>query len=260
MTDRPAVDRDRLVERLERAGFVAAEEDADDLLRASAGDPERLAALVERRLTGEPLAWITGEVGFGGRTVRIDPGVYVPRWHTEELARRAAARLPDAGVAIDACTGSGAVAAALAAARPGARVLASDLDPTAVACARTNGVDARTGDLLAPFGPAFDGAVDLVVAVVPYVPTGALGTLQRDTFAFEDRRAYDGGGDGTDLHRRLAAEARRVLRPGGWLVLELGGEQDRVLAPVLDRLGYRDLGVWADEEGDPRGIEGRLGA
>lgn len=150
MTDRPAVDRDRLVERLERAGFVAAEEDADDLLRAAAGDAERLAALVERRLTGEPLAWITGEVGFGGRTVRIDPGVYVPRWHTEELARRAAVRLPDAGVAIDACTGSGAVAAALAAARPGARVLASDLDPTAVACARTNGVDARTGDLLAP--------------------------------------------------------------------------------------------------------------
>ena len=95
--------------RLERAGFVAAEEEAAELL-AAGGD---LDALVARRLTGEPLAWITGTAPFCGLWIRVDPGVYVPRWQTEALARRAVERLPADGVAIDLCTGSGAIATVL---------------------------------------------------------------------------------------------------------------------------------------------------
>ena len=150
-----------------------------------------------RRLTGEPLAWITGTVEFCGRTILVQPGVYVPRWHTESVAWRAVARMPRGGTGIDLCTGSGAIAAVLIAERD-ARMLATDLDPLCVACARANGVDARVGDL-------FDGETgpfDVVTAVVPYVPTSDLPLLQRDTFAFETTLAYDGGEDGLDLARR----------------------------------------------------------
>src|SRR3954467_8338440 len=107
-------------------GFVAAEEEAAELLDAAAGAAGLLDELVARRLTGEPLAWITGSVTFCGIELRIEPGVYVPRWHTELIARRAIDRLAPEGTAIDLCTGAGAIAAALAAHRPGARVLATE--------------------------------------------------------------------------------------------------------------------------------------
>ena len=233
---------DPLVDLLMRNGFVAPEEEAAEL-RAAGGD---LDALVARRLTGEPLAWITGTVEFCGRTIRVQPGVYVPRWHTESVAWRAVARMPRGGTGIDLCTGSGAIAVVLIAER-GARMVATDLDPLCVACARANGVDARVGDL-------FDGETgpfDVVTAVVPYVPTSDLPLLQRDTFAFETTLAYDGGEDGLDLARRVVEGARRVLKPGGALLLELGGRQPETLA--LD--GFVDVTTILDEEGDPRGLE-----
>jgi len=108
-------DLDALAALLSSAGFVAAEDEADELLARAAGDVELLDSLVARRLTGEPLAWITGSVTFCGSEIRVDPGVYVPRWHTEALARRAVERLPATGTAIDLCTGTGAVAKTLVA-------------------------------------------------------------------------------------------------------------------------------------------------
>jgi release factor glutamine methyltransferase len=249
------VDVRNLTERLADAGFVAADEEAAELVAAAAGDAEVLDALVARRLTGEPLAWITGHVTFCGVEVRIDPGVYVPRWQTEQLARRAVERLPADGTAIDLCTGSGAVAKVLMACRPGARVVATDVDERAVACARANGVDVHRGDLLEPVPRALEGSADVVVAVVPYVPTADLPLLQRDTFTFETPLSYDGGPDGTDLLVRVAAESRRFLRPAGALLLELGGRQAEVLGDALARAGYTDIGVLVDEDGDVRGIE-----
>ena len=105
---------------LSGAGFVAAAEEAGELLACAAGDAELLESLVGRRLTGEPFAWITGSVSFCGLEVRVDPGVYVPRWQSEPLARRAVERLPANGIAIDLCTGAGAMAKVLATSRPGA--------------------------------------------------------------------------------------------------------------------------------------------
>src|SRR5690242_18369354 len=174
-----------LAHALAEAGFLSAEQEAAELLAAAAGDPVRLDALVERRLTGEPLAWITGHVLFCGLELAVDPGVYVPRPHTELLAGAAVARLATDGVAIDLCTGCGAVAAVLAAERPAATIVATDMDERAVACARRNGVDARQGRLFDPVPGQLEGGVDLVVGVVPYVPTRELALLQRDTFAFE---------------------------------------------------------------------------
>jgi release factor glutamine methyltransferase len=242
---------DELTERLADAGFVAAEEEAAELRARAAGDGELLEALVERRLTGEPLAWITGTTEFCGLTIRVDPGVYVPRWQTELLARRAVERLPADGTAIDLCTGAGAIAATLSAHRPAARVVASDLDERAVACARANGVEAYQGDLFAPLPDALQGRVDVVVGSVPYVPTPDLELLQRDTLTFESTLSYDGGADGADLLRRVIDEAPRFLRPGGALLLELGAGQP----DLLDLGGYRDVTVLHDEDGDVRGIE-----
>jgi release factor glutamine methyltransferase len=90
---------------LSRAGFIAADDEAKELLARAAGDHELLETLIARRLTGEPLAWVTGRTSFCGIEIRVDPGVYVPRWQSEPLARRAVERLPANGVAIDLCTG-----------------------------------------------------------------------------------------------------------------------------------------------------------
>ena len=207
-----------------------------------------------RRLAGEPLAWVTGRTRFDGLEVRIDPGVYVPRWQSVPLAHRAAARLPEGGTAIDLCTGSGALALALHHARPGARVVATDSDPLAVACAHANGVEVYFGDLFAPLPAGLEGRTDVVVAVVPYVPGPELRLLPRDTLSFEDARHYDGGPDGTTVLQRVATEAPRFLRPRGALLLELGGDQAEGLRPLMEDLGYRSLVTWADDDGDLRGL------
>jgi release factor glutamine methyltransferase len=244
-----------LAERLAAAGFLSAREEAEQLQRAAGGDERLLASLAGRRLAGEPLAWIVGGAELCGLWVRVEVGVYVPRPHTEALALRAAERLPAGGIAVDVCTGSGAVAAVLADRRPGATVLATDVDERAVACARANGIDARAGDLFGPLPAALRGRVDVVSAVVPYVPTRELRSLQRDTFAFESALAYDGGPDGTAVLRRALAGAAAVLRAGGAALLELGGDQAGLLEPELDRLGFAAASVLADSDGDVRGIE-----
>jgi release factor glutamine methyltransferase len=249
-----------LASLLSDAGFVAAEEEADELLACASGDVGLLDSLVGRRLTGEPLAWITGRVRFCDLEIRVDPGVYVPRWQSEPLARRAAQRLPANGAAIDLCTGTGAVARTLMRDHPDACVVASDIDERAVACATANGVEAYLGDLFAPLPPTLKGRVDVVVGVVPYVPTSALSLLQRDTLAFESPLAYDGGGDGTEILRRVLIDSPGFLRPGGALLLELGGEQADALADDLARLGYVDVTELVDEDDDVRGIEATLDA
>jgi release factor glutamine methyltransferase len=137
--------------------------------------------------------------------------------------------------------------------------VAADLDTHAVACAAANGVEAYCGDLFAPVPPALEGRTDVVVAVVPYVPTPALSLLPRDTFTFESSLSYDGGTDGTEVLRRVLSDAPRFLRPGGALLLELGGDQAEALDDDLARLGYVDVNVFVDEEGDVRGFEATLG-
>ena len=238
--------------RLVEAGCVAAADEAAELLDA-APDRATLDAWVERRAHGEPLAWITGRVVFCGRVVHVDPGVFVPRPQTEELVRRAA-RLLAGGRAADLCTGSGAVAALLSE-QPGAWVVAVDVDPRAVTCARRNGVAAIVADLAAPLASR---AFDVVTAVAPYVPTDALGLLPRDVVDHEPRRALHGGVDGLDVLRRVVHDASRILRPGGWLLVEIGGDQDAALAPVLEAAGFAGWASWADEDGDVRGLVAQL--
>jgi len=214
-----------------------------------------LEELVARRLTGEPLAWITGGTDFCGLRVRVHPGVYVPRSHSEGLARLAARRLRAGGLAIDLCTGSGAIARVLADAHPSARVLATDIDERAVACARINRVEALHGDLFAPLPAELEARADVVMAVVPYVPISDLALLQRDTLTFESAVPYDGGRDGLAVLRQVVAQAPRWLRPGGTLLLELGGGQAEALHDDLARHGFDTVTTLTDENGDERGLE-----
>ncbi len=243
--------------RLAAAGCVAPFEEADELL-AAAADRTHLEELVARREHGEPLAWVTGSTRFLGVDVRVQPGVYVPRPQTEPLARRAVNRLPDRGNAADLCTGSGAVALAVANHRPRARVVATDLDPVACRCAAANGVEVYLGDLAEPLPVELRGRLDVVVAVAPYVPTEALGFLPTDARDHEPPWALDGGPAGTDVLERVVVAAAEWLRPGGSLLIELGGGQDRSLARVLADAGFDHAEPLEDDEGDLRGIEAVL--
>lgn len=241
------------------AGCVAAEEEAAEIL-AAAGDVDAttLESCIRRRERGEPLAWITGTTRFCGRTIQVDPGVYVPRAQSQELARRAAGVLAAAGVgarAVDLCAGSGAIAAYLCAAAPEATVLAVDVDRRAAACARRNGVLAMVGDL----GQSLTRrSFDLVTAVAPYVPTDELRLLPADVIVYEPNRALAGGVDGLELVRQVVEAAADLLRPGGLLLAEIGGAQDRLLATTLDGHGFGEVATWRDEEGDLRGLAAQL--
>ena len=243
---------------LAEAGCVAAADEADALIEAASGDPDRLRDLVARRTEGEPLAWLTGAVTFCGLRLFVAAGVYVPRPQTEGLARRAVALLPPSGVAVDLCTGAGAIAAVLGAAVPSARILATELDPNAARCARRNRVEVFEGSLDDPLPSAFARRVDVLTAVVPYVPTGALPLLPRDVQAFEPRLALDGGPDGTAVLEEVVRRSRAWLRPGGRLLLELGGDQAEPIGRSLAERGYDGIDVMVDADGDVRAICARL--
>jgi release factor glutamine methyltransferase len=243
---------DRTVgDRLRAAGCLAADEEAAAIVGA-APDEETREQWLRRREQGEPLAWIIGTVEFCGRTLHVDRGVYVPRAQSEQLARRAAALLPlDGGRAIDLCTGVGAVAAHLSAAVPTATVIGVELDERAARCARRNGVGVVIGDLAAPLRP---GRVDIVTAVAPYVPRGSMQLLASDVQRYEPALALDGGVDGLGVVRRVVVAASRLLRPGGWLLTELGGDQDEALRPTLTASGFGPPVPWFDDDGDLRGV------
>jgi release factor glutamine methyltransferase len=258
----------RVTRELAAAGCVSAAAEARWLVEEAA-DPRALRAMVARRVAGEPLQYVIGWAPFGRLRLRVGPGVFVPRPETEGLADRAAARLRAAGrggsatapVAVDLCTGSGAIACFLAAEVPGARVLATELDPAALAWARPNtdryGVELLAGDLDAPLPGELAGRVDVLCANVPYVPSGAIPTLPRDVRDHEPRLALDGGPDGLDVLRRVAAAAGRWLAPGGFLLCEIGEDQGEAAAALLAEAGLAELTVLPDMAGGDRVVEGR---
>jgi release factor glutamine methyltransferase len=257
MDESTSGERMRVVSVLAEGGCVAPAEEADALFRASGEGVGPIEDLVTRRLGGEPLAWITGSVLFCGVRIHVDPGVFVPRPHTQAMAQRAATLLPADGIAVDLCTGSGAVAAVLGSAHPQATVVATDADPVAVACARRNGVRASVGDLDEPLPTSLRGRVDVMTAVVPYVPTEELPFLPRDVLANEPRSALDGGPRGTTVLLRAAEAAARWLRPGGSVLLELGGDQAGEVANALAKVGLSRIFVHTDGDEQDRAIEAR---
>ncbi|MDX3646421.1 putative protein N(5)-glutamine methyltransferase, partial [Streptomyces sp. MB09-02B] len=207
-----------VVTALRAAGCVFAEDEAE-LILSTARTPDEAAAMVDRRVAGLPLELVLGWADFAGLRITVEPGVFVPRRRTEFLVEQALATAPLARVVVDLCCGSGAVGAALAASLDGAELHAADIDPTAVRCARRNltpyAGHAHRGDLFAALPDRLRGRVDILAANVPYVPTGEVPFLPSEARDHEPLVALDGGTDGLDVLRRVAAGAPDWLAPGG---------------------------------------------
>ena len=204
-------------------------------------------ALLLRRLTNEPIQYITGEQEFYGLGLRVTPAVLIPRPETEILVEAVLAEL-DGSVPLrilDVGTGSGAIAIALAHHLPNAQIVAVDLSPTALEVAAANiarhelggRIDFLVSDLLGELA-ADERGFDAIVSNPPYVPTGDRETLHPQVRDFEPASALYAGDDGLDIYRRLISQAWAALKPNGLLALELGhGQRDAVAAL---------LGDWSD--------------
>ncbi|GAA1865572.1 putative protein N(5)-glutamine methyltransferase [Asanoa iriomotensis] len=249
----------KIVERLRAAGCVFAEDEAR-LLMGSAPDPARLDAMVAERVRGVPLEHVVGWAEFCGLRIAVAPGVFVPRHRTELLVRLAAAELEGGSVLVDLACGSGAIAAAIASRVDGLKVYASDIEPAAVEVAHRNlapfGGQVHAGDLFEPLPATLRGQVDVLVANVPYVPSGAVGLLPPEAREHEPLRALDGGADGLDVLRRVAAGAPDWLRPGGAMFSEIGVGQIDAARAALTKAGL-DPEVVADTDLDATVVVGR---
>ena len=218
-----------IVTRLRAAGCVFAEDEAR-LLMAAARTPAELDAMVTRRAAGLPLEQVLGWAEFCGLRISVTPGVFVPRRRTEFLVRQAVPLARPGDVIVDLCCGAGAIGAALAAVVGRAEVHAADVDHAAVSCARQNIPGGRVyqGDLYAPLPAGLRGRVAVLAANVPYVPSEEIGFLPPEARAHEPRAALDGGADGLDVLRRVAAGAAGWLAPGGHLLSEISSRQARL--------------------------------
>jgi release factor glutamine methyltransferase len=177
---------------------------------------------LHQRIKGEPTQYITGRQEFYGREFRVTPDVLIPRPETEHLIEAALAR--NAETILDIGTGSGAIAVTLAL-ETKARVTATDLSPTALRIAQQNAqmLNARITFVTCDLGAAFaNESFDLVVSNPPYIPRRDRVSLQSEVRDHEPALALFGGEDGLAIYQRLIPEAARLLRPGGWLMMELG--------------------------------------
>ena len=236
----PPTGRSSSVERLRAAGCVFAEEEAG-LLEEAADSSSDLELLLRRRETGEPLEQILGWVAFRGLRVPVAPGVFVPRVRTEWLVDCALEVLPDGAVVLDLCCGSGALARSISEERPDVRLLAADLSPAAVACARRTLAgrgDVHEGDLFDALPGSERGRIDVVVVNAPYVPTAAIALMPPEARVHEPMLTLDGGSDGLALHRRIAQEAGAWLAPHGVVVIEVGADQAAASASAFQAAGF----------------------
>ena len=248
-----------VVLRLRAAGCVFAEDEAR-LLVSGARTPSHLAEMVDRRVAGLPLEQILGWAEFCGLRIVLEPGVFVPRRRTEFLVSQAitlagqSAAGPSTArpqTVVDLCCGSGAVGGALAARLEGIELHAADVDPAAVRCARRNvaavGGHVYEGDLYEPLPAALRGRVDLLTVNAPYVPTEAIRLMPPESRRYEARVALDGGADGLDVQRRVAAAAPMWLAPGGHLLVETSERQASRTREVLARVGLVSWVASSDE-------------
>ena len=268
---------------LEAAGIETARPEAEWLLASLLGvdrgalhlDPARLLptptgarylSLLDRRARREPLQYLLGWEDFHGVRLAVTPDVLVPRPETEglvEWAIEVLGRLAEP-VAADLGTGSGAIACAVAHALPRAEVLAVEVSAGALAVASRNvrqlGLSARVhllaGDLFAPLG-SIAASLDLVVANPPYLPSAVLPTLPPEVSRHEPRAALDGGPDGLAIIRRIVSGAPPVLKPGGWLLMEIGDDQAGLVASLMAAEGFAGIRARRDLNGVERYIGGR---
>lgn len=269
--------------RLRKAGIEAAQLEARELvcyaadksreqlyrdmsLYVSAELEKRVDDLVQRRLAGEPVAYIIGEWEFYGLPLDISQDVLIPRDDTELLAERGIARAREAGEGarvLDLCAGSGCVGLAVAANVPGCRVVLGELSEGALRTCkqnvRRNGLNARVTCLSVDAMEAPSSALwdfDVIVSNPPYIPTGDIAGLDSSVKDYEPHMALDGGADGLDFYRVIAAKWKSALRLGGALVFEVGIGQAPQVEEILAQNGYENIQTAQDTQGIWRVVEG----
>ena len=253
----PRIDAELLLAHALGASRTGLFADADRSL--SDEEQRRYQELVGRRAAREPVAYVLGEWGFRGLTLRVDPRVLVPRPETEVVVERALERLREhpEPIVLDVGTGSGAIALAVAAEHPGARVVATDISADALAVAADNRAALGLGDrvelVLGHVVAGLRGPFDLVVSNPPYVTAEEFEMLQPEIRLHEPREALVGRGQTASVARR----GFDVLRDGGWLVLESSDTRAEEAAAELRAIGYEDVAVFRDLTGRDRGVEGR---
>ncbi|HPC84574.1 MAG TPA: peptide chain release factor N(5)-glutamine methyltransferase [Thermoanaerobaculaceae bacterium] len=238
----------RVLERSEAWLWAHPEEEVD----ATAAD--RFRAWVAERAAGQPAHYVVGTCPFWGRGFEVAPGVLIPRPETELVVERILRLpLPRQPRVLDVGTGSGCLAVTLALELPGASVTATEISAAAIAVARANAIrlGGRVRFVLCDLASPLAGEFDLVVANLPYVPAGQLAGLAPE-LAWEPRLALVGGADGTELLQRLLCDLPRLVAAGGFVVLEHGEGQADLLAPLLPRLGLRELVRQRDISGRDR--------
>lgn len=223
---------------------------------------ERLEALLQRRVQGEPVQYLLHSACFMGLNFYVDSRVLIPRQDTETLVEAVivALRQLEKPRMLDLCAGSGAIGLSVRTLVPGADVTLADCSRDALEVVRENarrlGVDVeiRHGDL---FRAVWHQKFDLIASNPPYIPTGDLPLLQREVQR-EPQLALDGGGDGLEFYRRIAADAPEHLNPGGSIYLEVGaGQADAVRALLTGRMECAEAGAINDLNGIPRVVWAR---
>lgn len=222
-------------------------------------------ALIARRLAGEPVARILGVKEFYGLPFRLNAAALVPRPETEMLVDFGIGLLRgrEEATLLDLGTGTGCIALALLAHLPGATAVGVDLSSEAAACAQANaealGLGDRftvlTGSWFTPIGPG--ARFDCIFSNPPYIERAALPGLAAEVRDFDPRLGLDGGADGLDAYREIAAQAGAFLVPGGALVLEIGAGQGRAVRGLFEETGFEEITVSSDLAGHDRMVTAR---
>lgn len=235
---------------LTRVGLITQSERALDAEQAQC-----FAALVRRRLDGEPIAYIVGQREFFGLPFEVSGAVLIPRPDTELLVELTLERLPPSGRVLDMGTGSGAIAVALAHTRRDADVTALDVSAEALAVARRNAVanGARVAFLQSDWYAALDGLppFDVIASNPPYIASGDHHLSEGD-LRYEPVGALTDHADGLSALRIIVAGAKTRLKPGGWLLMEHGYDQSAAVRQLLSGQGYTDVQSWTDLAGIER--------
>ena len=250
------------------AGKTTQELLRDLSLYTTAEMADRVAALTERRISGEPVAYITGAWEFYGLPMLITPDVLIPRMDTELLVDAAKellnGRKMDARI-LDLCCGSGCIACALGHELPAARIVAVDLSAKALEVARkniaANGLSSRAICIQADATtspPMSMGQFDLIISNPPYVRSADMKKLDRSVRDFEPSWALDGGKDGLKFYKAIIKYWKSVLRPGGYLLFEVGEGQAESVKEMLLTGGFRSVSSKFDTLGVERVIIGKM--
>lgn len=248
------------------AGKTREEFIRDARLYVSAEYKEKIQKLIERRLEGEPVAYITGEWEFYGLPLTITRDVLIPRSDSEVLVDTAAELLRGRqGLRIlDLCTGSGCIGIALAQAVPGARLVLSDVSAEALKVCRLNVLKNHLTQRITcvradvkETPPMLLGTFDLIVCNPPYIPTSDIEGLDASVKDYEPHDALDGGADGLDFYRCLAGIWRKAIKPGGYLAVECGIGQSQEVKDIITDSGFIYYRTVKDTQGIERVLVGR---